>query len=49
MNSSHYVDANRVTQPCNLTHLIYGERCPSPTTLIAFAAQETKTPSELII
>lgn len=24
MNSSHYVDANHVTQSCNLTHLIYG-------------------------
>lgn len=24
MNCSHYVDANHVTQSCNLTHLIYG-------------------------
>lgn len=28
MNSSHYVDANHVTQSCNLTHLIYGEGNP---------------------
>lgn len=49
MNSSHYIDANLVTQPCNLTHLIYEERCPSSTTLIALAAQELRTPSELTI
>lgn len=30
MNSSHYVDANHVTQSCNLTHLICGGGTPYP-------------------
>lgn len=46
MNSSHYVDANHVTQSCNLTHLIYGGSPPPyfPCNVIATRPQSNHPP-----